>query len=416
MTRQRRFHGQSALDTLARAVFLRFLTYGERVHGAAVQPAPVGQRVGHGVGAHGEAAHVGGVQAALVEQGPGDLPDQELPLGAHGGAAGVDVVGRTRAAGECKIADAHRSLHEELFESFTMIHKRQSVRGGAYGASPDRLVADCGSARRRSAGMALAVLGLAALRGRGHSPDAIRFGQVGEIDIVLETPIGPGRRQRSSSGYVWASTGEWAIQEAISYGDADRRRTFRARREDVDRSAGRYGRRDHASQRQSRREPLRRRAGAGPESGLRIRDARASSSPSTTSSARRTATGSGVRRRLAGLRSILRRPSPEGLGAGRAGGPVRSPGYRGGRRAGSSARTMPAACRSGRSTGARRPVRRWTLPRSSPNSRSGRTFWAQHAGLRPIPPVDFDKEMVVVAMVGQREEAGDSVEVGGSSR
>jgi hypothetical protein len=38
-------------------------------------------------------------------------------------------------------------------------------------------------------------------------------------------------------------------------------------------------------------------------------------------------------------------------------------------------------------------------------------FWAQHAGLRPIPAVDFERDMVVVAMVGPRTEAGDSVEI-----
>jgi hypothetical protein len=40
-----------------------------------------------------------------------------------------------------------------------------------------------------------------------------------------------------------------------------------------------------------------------------------------------------------------------------------------------------------------------------------RTFWLEHAGSRTLPDVDFDSDMVVVGIVGPREEAGDSVEV-----
>ncbi len=38
-------------------------------------------------------------------------------------------------------------------------------------------------------------------------------------------------------------------------------------------------------------------------------------------------------------------------------------------------------------------------------------FWLEHAGSAEPPDVDFDSEMVIVAAVGQREEAGDSIEV-----
>ncbi|MFQ5537316.1 MAG: hypothetical protein ACE5GJ_07670 [Gemmatimonadota bacterium] len=40
-----------------------------------------------------------------------------------------------------------------------------------------------------------------------------------------------------------------------------------------------------------------------------------------------------------------------------------------------------------------------------------KAFWNEHAPTRPLPSVSFDEEMVVVAIVGVRGEAGDSVEV-----
>jgi len=39
------------------------------------------------------------------------------------------------------------------------------------------------------------------------------------------------------------------------------------------------------------------------------------------------------------------------------------------------------------------------------------SFWQAHSTGEPLPPVDFVEEMVVVASVGERGEAGDSVEV-----
>jgi len=39
------------------------------------------------------------------------------------------------------------------------------------------------------------------------------------------------------------------------------------------------------------------------------------------------------------------------------------------------------------------------------------SFWRSHAGDREAPAVDFAEEMVIVGAVGPREEAGDSVEV-----
>jgi hypothetical protein len=55
-----------------------------------------------------------------------------------------------------------------------------------------------------------------------------------------------------------------------------------------------------------------------------------------------------------------------------------------------------------------------SVPAGNPNPPTGwLKFWADHNGTAPrdIPEVDWTKEMVVVAWVGMRTEAGDSVEV-----
>lgn len=56
----------------------------------------------------------------------------------------------------------------------------------------------------------------------------------------------------------------------------------------------------------------------------------------------------------------------------------------------------------------------FSVPEGNPNPPTGwLKFWADHNGTAPkdIPHVDWTKEMVVVAAVGLRTEAGDSVEV-----
>jgi hypothetical protein len=55
-----------------------------------------------------------------------------------------------------------------------------------------------------------------------------------------------------------------------------------------------------------------------------------------------------------------------------------------------------------------------SVPAGNPNPPTGwLKFWADHNGTAPtdIPEVDWSEEMVVIAAVGQRMEAGDSVEV-----
>lgn len=52
------------------------------------------------------------------------------------------------------------------------------------------------------------------------------------------------------------------------------------------------------------------------------------------------------------------------------------------------------------------------IPRVIEDGPTWSGFWAQHTGgARPLPAVDFTSEVVIVAAVGNRQEAGDSVEV-----
>jgi len=50
-------------------------------------------------------------------------------------------------------------------------------------------------------------------------------------------------------------------------------------------------------------------------------------------------------------------------------------------------------------------------PKVFTDSATFRSFWGQAGGGEPLPAVDFSEEMVVLGVVGVRDEAGDSVEV-----
>jgi hypothetical protein len=52
-----------------------------------------------------------------------------------------------------------------------------------------------------------------------------------------------------------------------------------------------------------------------------------------------------------------------------------------------------------------------TAPATYIDTGGFQSFWEKHAASRPLPTVDFTKDMVVVGIVGTRKEAGDSVEV-----
>lgn len=290
-----------------------------------------------------------------------------------------------------------------------MIHRRQSVRGSASAqarTSSRRVVA-------RTVGVTT-VLGavLALMAGCGSdttTPDAFRFGQVGEVEVVVSTPIGSGDgliQQRLR----WASSGEWSLQEQISYGDLVGDDRFERNVTDLEQSARQYGDAiTHLTENSgeslfvdSLRTDLDPDCGRGTSRITftirdQVRDEErtwircAEGSLGNLDPATAGPDGAYASRIVQAVQTVR-------LGTVEAKGDKFKSQYVGSLPFG----TLDRGESSGSSL---------TAPTVFTSFDPWQNFWAQHAGLRPIPPVNFDSSMVVVAMVGPREEAGDSVEV-----
>jgi hypothetical protein len=96
-----------------------------------------------------------------------------------------------------------------------MIHRQDTVREPLQGQDPAR--------RRKRAGLALVCAGLMGFFGvacdddGGVGPGALRFGWVGEVRITVEAPLRLGAGSLRQT-LVWESSGLWNFGEAISYG------------------------------------------------------------------------------------------------------------------------------------------------------------------------------------------------------
>jgi len=258
------------------------------------------------------------------------------------------------------------------------------------------------------------VAGLAALScGDGSiDPGALRFGQVGEVRVTVEVPLqyGQGWLQQVLS---WQSDGSWALREAISYGE-------RVGDENVKRNPG---------------VPLQYADGYATlisevnESRLRILDLDQSLAPQCGLVASRVTFlirdhGRGEEkawtRCAAGTLTTLQ---TENSGPDKHASRIVHAGIRAWRRTlgGDSVSiyvgslpfgTLERGERTG--SGFDRPV----AFRSSDGEQEDEAppgwedFWRAHAGgARPEPAVDWKNEMALFAVVGEREEVGDSVEV-----
>lgn len=288
-----------------------------------------------------------------------------------------------------------------------MIHRRQSVRGDA------RAQARVGSRRpllRHRFGH-LAVL--VALVGQGACgddagtpPESLRFGQIGRVDVVLSTPIGSGNgklEQRVS----WGSSGEWSLQESISYGSLLGDDWFENDLTDLGTSAASYY--DAII-----------RWNSGPGEELLVVD--------DLPSGRDPECGTGDTRVTFSIHDEAKKLDRTWVRCGD--GSLGTIDPASGRPDAGAARVLQAVQTVRRATVGDQFRSRYagslpfgtldrgevsgstlTSPTTFTNFDPWQTFWAQHAGVRPIPPVDFDSMMVVVAMVGTRGEAGDSVSV-----
>jgi hypothetical protein len=191
---------------------LGFLADRERLDRRTIHPALVRHGTSDGVGAHGEAPDPLGMDAGLPEDSEHLQPEEELALGGEGGTTGVDVIGGARAAGEDEFPHFQGPLHEELSETMSVFHSKE-IRPFASGVK---------GVRRRFPS-SLAVLGLLVLalvlagcEGATTVVPAPHFGQVGEIRVDVQMPLS-GESGRLDGILVWRSDGRWILAERLSF-------------------------------------------------------------------------------------------------------------------------------------------------------------------------------------------------------
>ncbi len=246
----------------------------------------------------------------------------------------------------------------------------------------------------------------------GTDPDTLRFGQVGEVQIEVTTPIGARDRGTVRQVLVWASDGPWELTETISYrglrGDVDVRPsqgnpgTFASAYASlitlVNESSGvKLFTEEVAQDLDPECGPARTRVD------FRIRD----ESRGATADWTRCTTGT-----LESLSPEAARPDAGAVRVIQAallardfslGEDFRSV-YHG---------SVPfGTLDRGSDSGANLPGPRAFVGRQGRAPGDWLPFWIQHTGGDDTPPeVDWSEEMVIAGAVGVREEAGDSVEV-----
>lgn len=266
-----------------------------------------------------------------------------------------------------------------------------------------------GKSAQRPVGRSLVLAAAAALAGAACGdngtapPDTLRFGQIGSVVITLEAPLRLGVGTLTQE-LRWGSSGQWSLAEAISYNGVTGDDTFVRNPGDPGLSAGAYAEFIH---RVNEVEGLSLDAvsrdsvpGCG-ETRTRVTlvlvdDVRAE---------RKSWTQCGV--------GSLANLTPAGAGPDA-----------------DASRLMEAALAAKRATvglnfasayagsvpfatidrGDHTPSNvRNPLALTTPEGWAA--FWADHAPSRPLPAVDFGTQMVLVGVVGESREAGDSVEV-----
>lgn len=247
------------------------------------------------------------------------------------------------------------------------------------------------------------------------SPDTLRFGQIGKIVVDMQTPVYGGQGPQVGDGMLhqilsWGSTGLWSIQESISYREVVGDEYFVRHATDLAQSAGAYA--EIITQ-------------LNETQGVELDVPELPELPDTTGvpfcgavSTRITFTIHDEAKEQ--QRSWVRCVSGS-LGT------VRIEG------------AYPGAA-SARIAQAVRLVRnatlgeRWTstyagsvafgtldrgddsqsllvAPTTITDPSTWGSFWVLHGRTPPAPAVDFDEDMVVVGIAGERQEAGDSLEV-----
>ena len=363
----------------------------------------MGNGIGDGVGAHRESSDMSRIETALSYQVESHVTHEHLAFCAHGRGAGIDVVVRTCPAGEGKIAETYGPHNQEAFQLIAMTHRRHSVR-----ASPRMQ----GSPKRRPrswVGATCLLVVLLAMAGctdnGGIGPGTLRFGQLGEITVDLFTPLRLGLGELRQT-LIWESSGAWSVRERISYktvvGD-----------ETLVRSAGDPA--AFASEYASLIVRVNEVAGlelfidgfppgitapCGPTR-TRIVFSIYDSPRDSTATWSQCADGS-----LSGITPVGAGPEPPAA-----------------RLVVATQQARDATVGEGFLSAYHGSVPFGTLARGEDTEAEPAAafvvtdqvewgkFWLEHSGTSEAPAVDFEMEMVIVGAVGERSEAGDSVEV-----
>ncbi len=393
--------GEPALNLVSGAVTLGFLPDGERLQRSTFQPAPVGDGVGDGIGAHGESADPRRIQLRVPDDGQSHLSDEELTLRGHGGSSGVDVIVRTCAAGEGKLSDGQGPFHQELQESGSMIHPRE--------LPPGRSTVKGGRARTLFV-VAATLLLLPACDRSPVDPPHPRFGQPGEILIQIGVPI-QGGEGRIDESFLWESEGSWVLVERMSYGSRPGPALIRNSRTNPGELALQYA-------------TLIRELNEAP--GLRLfgtvsQDILPVCTPTQTRIAFSiTDRNSGERARwfrcaeggFFTLNPAAAGPDPEASRVVTAIQLVRSFTIGEGERSRFIGTVPFGDLDRGAHTPSRITGSRAFVGTDGTAPSEWHAFWSEHGGEgAPLPVVDWSREFVIVAAVGRRTEAGGTVEV-----
>lgn len=152
------------------------------------------------------------MDAGLSEDAQHLQPQKELALGGKGGTTSVDVVGGARAAGQDEFSHFQGPLHEELSETMSVFHPKEirpfaSGVKGVRGSCPSSLLV---------LGLLILAPFLAGCEGDTTVLPSPRFGQMGEIRVDVQLPIS-GESGRLDGILVWRSDGRWILAERLSY-------------------------------------------------------------------------------------------------------------------------------------------------------------------------------------------------------
>jgi hypothetical protein len=262
------------------------------------------------------------------------------------------------------------------------------------------------AARTLSAVFGLTVFTMGCDEENSTTPDNLRFGQLGTAQIVLETPLqfGTGTLRQEVE---WSSDGPWEFTETVLYEGVEGDLDVRVLEGNVEVSAGIYaewinqvnevpGLRLFVEELDPFLDPTC--TDLQSRLSLTIRDAARNQVASWT----RCAPGP-----LADITPVGSGPDPAAGRVANAALLLRD--YTVGVSFTSAfAGTVPfATIDRGEDSGAA-----LNGPLLIEENAAWTTFWAEHARTQgPPPPIDFSKDVVLVGAVGERHEAGDSVEV-----